>query len=116
MSQSLAVTKGTLDVIVLRALTWREMHGFEIVTWIEESTVDALDITDAAVYQALYRMEKRGLVKAVWGVTENNRRARYYQLTTAGNAHLRAETRRWLAYASVVTTLLTAPSAVSARR
>jgi transcriptional regulator len=110
------VTKGTLDVIVLRALAWREMHGFEIVSWIEDSTEDTLDITDAAVYQALYRMEKRGLVKAVWDVTENNRRARYYQLTTAGSAHLRSETRRWLAYSSLVTSLLTSPILARARR
>jgi transcriptional regulator len=111
MSESLAVTKGTLDVIVLRALAWREMHGFEIVSWIEDSTRETLDLTDAAVYQALYRMEKRGLVKAVWGVTENNRRARYYRLTKPGNAHLHNETRRWLQYSSLITGLLTAPIA-----
>jgi PadR family transcriptional regulator len=115
MSQTLAVTKGTLDVIVLRALAWTAMHGFEIVNWIEESTQYSLDITDAAVYQALYRMEQRGLVKATWGVTENNRRARYYQLTDAGNAHLRDETQRWLAYTALVTGLLTAPIAARSR-
>ena len=116
MSRTLAVTKGTLDVIVLRALAWNAMHGFEIANWIEESTRYSLDITDAAVYQALYRMEQRGLVKAAWGVTENNRRARYYQLTDAGQAHLRDETSRWLEYAAVVTGLLTAPIPSRSRR
>jgi transcriptional regulator len=116
MGRTLAVTKGTLDVIVLRALAWNAMHGFEIVNWIEESTRYSLDITDAAVYQALYRMEQRGLVKATWGVTENNRRARYYQLTDAGNAHLRDETSRWLEYTAVVTGLLTAPIPARTRR
>ena len=103
------VTKGTLDVIVLRALAWGPMHGFEIVEWIERTTDRSLDLTDAAVYQALYRMERRKLLRAEWGTTENNRRARYYRLTTAGSTHLRAETQRWVEYADTVTGLLTAP-------
>jgi transcriptional regulator len=108
MADTLAVTKGTLDVIVLRALAWAPMHGFEIVEWIDRSTNRSLDVTDAAVYQALYRMERRGLVKATWGITDHNRRARYYKHTAAGVAHLRDETRRWLDYSSTVTDLLTA--------
>jgi len=103
------VTKGTLDVIVLRALAWGPMHGFEIVEWIDRTTDQSLDLTDAAVYQALYRMERRKLLRAEWGTTENNRRARYYRLTAAGSAHLREETQRWVQYADTVTGLLTAP-------
>jgi len=103
------VTKGTLDVIVLRALAWGPMHGFEIVEWIDRTTDQSLDLTDAAVYQALYRMERRKLLSAEWGTTENNRRARYYRLTAAGSAHLREETQRWVQYADTVTGLLTAP-------
>ena len=103
------VTKGTLDVIVLRALAWGPMHGFEIVEWIDRTTDQSLDLTDAAVYQALYRMERRKLLRAEWGTTENNRRARYYRLTAAGSAHLRQETQRWVQYADTVTGLLTAP-------
>lgn len=109
MAEPAPITKGTLDVIVLRALAWAPMHGFEIVEWIDRSTRQSLDLTDAAVYQALYRMERRGLVRAEWGTTENNRRARYYHLTAAGSAHLRDETRRWIHYADTVTGLLTAP-------
>lgn len=116
MTDSLAVTKGTLDVIVLRALAWGEMHGFEIVEWIDHSTRKTLDLTDAAVYQALYRMERRGLVKASWGTTENNRRARYYSLTPAGTTYLRDETKRWVKYSSLVTNLLTAPAAEKSER
>lgn len=115
MADSLAVTKGTLDVIVLRALAWGEMHGFEIVEWIDERMRRALDVTDAAVYQALYRMERRGLVKASWGTTENNRRARYYNLTSAGATYLRDETKRWVKYSSLVTNLLTAPAGKARR-
>lgn len=109
MADRSPVTKGTLDVIVLRALAWGPMHGFEIVEWIDRTTNQSLDLTDAAVYQALYRMERRGLLRAEWGTTGNNRQARYYRLTTAGSTHLRDETRRWVAYADTVTDLLTAP-------
>ncbi|HEX4684747.1 MAG TPA: PadR family transcriptional regulator [Gemmatimonadaceae bacterium] len=116
MADSHAVTKGTLDVIVLRALSWGSMHGFEIVEWIEQSTGQTIGITDAAVYQALYRMERRGLLTGSWGVTDNNRRARYYALTRTGTAHLREETKRWTQYAAVVTTLLTAPAGARPRK
>jgi len=109
MTDRSPVTKGTLDVIVLRALAWGPMHGFEIVEWIDRTTNQSLDLTDAAVYQALYRMERRGLLRAEWGTTGNNRQARYYRLTAAGSAHLRDETRRWVDYANTVTGLLTSP-------
>src|SRR5438067_12913020 len=103
----LSVLKGTLDLLVLRALSWTPMHGFEIVTWLERAASGSLDIEDSALYQAVYRLEERGLLQADWGVTENNRRARYYKLTAAGRAHLRAETRNWMHYAETVTTILT---------
>ena len=109
MADKSPVTKGTLDVIVLRALAWGPMHGFEIVEWIDRTTSQSLDLTDAAVYQALYRMERRKLLRAEWGTTENNRRARYYRLTAAGSEHLRDATQRWVQYADTVTGLLTAP-------
>jgi PadR family transcriptional regulator PadR len=106
----LPVLKGTLDLLVLRALTWAPMHGFEIVTWLEQAASGSLDIEDSALYQAVYRLEEKGLLQADWGVTENNRRARYYKLTAAGRAHLRAETKNWVQYADTVTTILTAPA------
>ncbi|MEP6834356.1 MAG: PadR family transcriptional regulator [Gemmatimonas sp.] len=102
----LSVLKGTLDVLVLKTLAWGAMHGFEITTWLEESSKSGLDIEDAALYQALRRMEERGYVEAQMGVTENNRKARYYKLTTRGQEHLRAETTRWMRYADMVTTIL----------
>jgi PadR family transcriptional regulator PadR len=104
---SLTVVKGTLDVLVLRALSWAPMHGFEITAWLEARSGGRLEVDDSALYQALYRMEQRGLISAEWGVTENNRRARYYRLTAAGRAHLRAETARWIEYAETVTEILT---------
>ena len=104
----LPVLKGTLDLLVLRALSWTPMHGFEIVTWLERAANAALDVEDSALYQAVYRLEEKGLLEAEWGVTENNRRARYYKITAEGRAHLRAETRNWMQYAETVTNILTA--------
>lgn len=103
----LPVLKGTLDLLVLRALSWTPMHGFEIVTWLERAAGGKLDLEDSALYQAVYRLEERGLLAAEWGVTANNRRARYYTLTTAGRAYLRAETKNWLQYAQVISNVLT---------
>jgi len=105
---SLPVVKGTLDVLVLRALQWTPMHGFEITSWLEERSANSLEVEDSAVYQALYRMEERGLIEAEWGVTENQRQARYYKITPQGRAHLRAQTAQWLRYSETVTTILTA--------
>ena len=104
----LPVVKGTLDLLVLRALSWAPMHGFEIVSWLERAAEGSLEIEDSALYQAVYRLEERALLEAEWGVTGNNRRARYYKLTAAGRAYLRAETKNWVQYAHTVTTILTA--------
>ena len=105
---ALPVVKGTLDVLVLRALQWAPMHGFEITSWLEERSANSLDVEDSAVYQALYRMEERKLIGAEWGVTENQRQARYYTITPGGRAHLKAQTAQWLRYAETVSTILTA--------
>ncbi len=108
MAEAMTLVKGTLDVLVLKALSWSPMHGFEITCWLEERSGGDLELTDSALYQALYRMEERGLVEAEWGVTENNRRARYYRITPSGKAHLTAETAKFLRYAQTVTGILTA--------
>ncbi len=108
MTERLPVVKGTLDLMVLKALTWSPMHGFEVTAWLEGRSEGGLEVDDSALYQALYRLEARGLVSADWGITENNRKARYYRPTAAGHAHLRAETARWIRYAQTVTGILTA--------
>jgi PadR family transcriptional regulator len=95
MSAPLPVVKGVLDMVVLRALSWAPMHGFEIVAWLERESGGALPVEDSALYQALYRMEARGLVRASWGTTENNRRARYYALTAEGRRQLDAQVAEW---------------------
>ncbi len=101
------VVKGTLDLLVLKALTWQTMHGFEIVDWLERKSGGSLELEEAALYQALYRMEARRLVAAEWGVTENNRRARYYRLTPRGETHLKEQTTQWLRYADTMASILT---------
>jgi PadR family transcriptional regulator len=106
---ALPIVKGTLDVLILKALSWTPMHGFEISTWLEARTDGGLGVEDSALYQALYRMEARGFIVAEWGVTDNNRRARYYRLTRQGRRQLEAETQRWMRYADLVRAVLAAP-------
>lgn len=108
MADRLPVVKGTLDLMVLKALQWTPMHGFEITAWLEERSGAGLSVDDSAIYQALYRLVARKLVRAEWGLTDNNRRARYYRPTAAGEAHLRAETGNWIRYTETVTEILTA--------
>ena len=110
MPPTLPLVKGTLDILVLKALAWAPMHGFEITTWLEARSGGAIGVQDSALYQALHRLEERGYSAAEWGVTENNQRARYYKLTKAGRAHLAAETAQWVRYAETVTGILTSPS------
>jgi DNA-binding PadR family transcriptional regulator len=106
VADTLPVIKGTLDVLVLKALSSAAMHGFEITSWIEARSGGELGVEDSALDQALYRLEGRGLVEASWGVTENNRRARYYALTAAGFEHLGEESARLTRYAAALTGLL----------
>ena len=87
----MALLKGTLDVLVLKALSFGPMHGFEITRWIEAGSDGAFAIEAAALLQALHRLEERRLLTGAWGITENNRKARYYSLTPAGKAQLRSE-------------------------
>ena len=109
MGSALPVVKGTLDALVLKALSWGPMHGFEVTCWLEERSGGTLGFEDSALYQAFYRLEERGLVTADWGVTENNRRARYYRITAAGRGFLRSQTTQWLRYAETVSGILSAP-------
>lgn len=104
----MALLKGTLDTLVLKTLSWGPMHAFEIASWLEERSGGRLSITDAALLQALHRMEERRLLVAEWGTTENERRARYYRMTPAGRAHLRAESAALEGHVSALTAILSA--------
>ena len=105
--QSAGILKGTLGTLILKALSWQPLNGFEVTLWLERQSAGALDIDDSALYQALHRLEERGLVTGEWALSEKNRRARYYRLTTAGRAELRAQSAQLLAYARAMTTILT---------
>ncbi|MDB4893383.1 MAG: transcriptional regulator, PadR-family [Gemmatimonadetes bacterium] len=107
----MALLKGTLDVLVLKALSWGPMHGFEIISWLEDRSAGYLAVGDAALLQALHRMEERKLIVAEWGMTKNGRRARYYEMTTAGRAHLRAESKALTEHVAALTTILSARTA-----
>lgn len=104
----MALLKGTLDVLVLKALSWGPMHGFEMTSWLEERSGGRLMVEDAALLQALHRLEERRLLAAEWGVTKNARRARYYHLTPSGRAYLRAESEKLVDHVDALTTILTA--------
>ena len=109
----MALLKGTLDVLVLKALAWGPMHGFEITRWLDERSGGRIDVVDAALLQSLHRMEERGLVTADWGITENGRRARYYQLSKAGRLRLREESADLVDHIKALITVLSARSAES---
>ncbi len=102
----MTLLKGTLDILVLKALSWSAMHAFEIACWLDDRSDGTLAVEDGALFQALHRMEERGLIAADWGVTENNRRARYYRVTARGRTHLRTEGARIARYAETVTAIL----------
>lgn len=98
----LNLLQGTVDVLVLKTLSLGRNHGFGIAGSIRARTEGELTIDDAALYQALHRLERQGLIAAEWGLSENNRRARFYQLTHSGRQRLRAEVSQWRRYAEAV--------------
>jgi transcriptional regulator len=101
-NQELQVLQGTLDVLVLQALSGGPNHGYAITRWIRSATDEELQVEDRALYVALHRMEERGWVESDWGLTENNRRAKYYGLTTEGERELAREARWWRRYSAAV--------------
>ncbi|CAN5437152.1 PadR family transcriptional regulator [soil metagenome] len=100
--RDLEMLRGTLDVLILKTLSWGPAHGYAVASWIEQVTGDALRIEEGSLYPALHRLEKRGWVAAEWGLSENNRRAKYYRLTDEGRQQLRAEASTWTRFAEAV--------------
>ncbi len=98
--------QGTVDVLILRTLAWQPMHGYAISRFIGERTDGVLAVDGAALYQALHHLERRKLISATWGLSENNRKAKFYRLTTRGRAELRDESALWQSYAAAVGKLL----------
>lgn len=111
--QSTDLLQGTLQVLILKALLAEPTHGYGIARWVEQTTGDVLRIEEGSLYPALRRLEDRRLVTSEWGLSENNRRARFYSLTTAGRAHLRSEAAAWTRYSAAVARVLRASPALA---
>ena len=107
---SIDFLKGTLDLMILKTLSWAPTHGYGIARWIEQCTDDTLAVEEGSLYPALHRLEERGLILAEWGITELNRKAKFYRLTAAGKKQLRSSHAYWSRFAGAVTKVLeTAP-------
>jgi transcriptional regulator len=106
VNTDLELLQGTLDLLVLKTLTWEPMHGYAVARWIRNTTKDALQVEEGALYTSLHRMEKRGWISAEWGLSENNRKARYYRLTSAGRKQLLGKTAAFERYAEAVFRIL----------
>ena len=106
-SQSLDLLQGTLDLLVLKTLSWGPAHGYDVARWIQQITGDVLRVEEGSLYPALHRLEKRRWIDAEWGLSENNRRAKYYRLTPRGRAQLRSETSTWGVFVDAVSKVLT---------
>lgn len=100
------VLRGTLDLLILKTLTLEPMHGWGISARIQQTSRGVLDVNQGSLYPALQRLEQRGWIESEWRVTENNRRAKYYQLTTAGNHAVSQETASWRQYVQAVELIL----------
>lgn len=108
MDTKMAMIKGTLDVLVLKSLSWGPMHGYAVSRWIRQVTDGALQIEEGALYPSLHRMERRNWLEAEWGLSENNRRAKFYRLTKEGRQQLSTEASSWTRFAEAVAKILSA--------
>ena len=103
---ALDLLQGTVAVLILKTLSWGPLHGYDISRSIRQRSDGALGLEDAALYQALHRLERKGWIEAEWGLSENNRRARFYRLTDAGRGALQAELSTWRSYVAAVSKVL----------
>jgi PadR family transcriptional regulator, regulatory protein PadR len=111
VAEDLDLIRGTLDLLVLRALSWGPMHGLAVTRWIERSSERLLQIEEGALYPALHRLEQKRLLQSEWGYTDQGRRARFYKITAAGRRHLASELSRWTRYTEAVGLVLGAAPA-----
>jgi len=99
---------GTLDILILKAVSWGPRHGYAIGRWIRETTSEDVIVQEGALYPALHRLEKKGLLAEEWGLTDTGREAKYYTLTAQGRTQLRAESKRWSTFSAAISRALTA--------
>ena len=110
MKPSMDLLRGTVDVLILKSLSWKPLHGYQVSTWIGRATEDELRLEEGTLYPALHRLQHKKLIVAEWGLSENNRRAKYYSLTPKGRDALREQSRTWQRYAAAVSRVLAARS------
>jgi transcriptional regulator len=104
----LDLLQGTLDLLVLKTLSWGPAHGYSVARWIQELTEDVLQVGEGSLYPALHRLEEQGFVESEWRRSENNRKAKFYRLTAAGRAQLRAQSATWSQFAGAIAKVLSA--------
>ena len=97
---------GTLDALVLKALSWGPRHGYAVARWLEETTMNAIQVEEGSLYPALYRMERKGWIEAEWGMSELGRKAKFYRLTATGRRQLKLETSEWSEFTRAVSMVL----------
>ena len=110
MAKSAELLPGTLDLLILKAVSLGELHGYGVLLRIEQITGGSLQVQQGALYPALYRLEQQGLIESEWGVSDNNRRAKYYKLTAPGRARLKDESASWNRLADAMAAALRATS------
>ena len=110
-----AVLQGTIELLVLKRLSQGPMHGYGIASWIETATDDVLRVEEGSLYPALYRMTQKRWIKGAWGVSENNRRAKFYHLTPAGRREYEQQSSGWLRLSQAVSRAVTAVALPAAR-
>jgi len=113
LAKDSGLLQGTVELLVLKTLSWGPMHGYGIASWIESSTDDVLRVEEGSLYPALYRMTRKGWIKARWGLSENNRRAKFYHLTAEGRRQLREQISGWQRLAAAVSHAVTSDVAPS---
>ena len=107
--------RSSLDLLILKALGWGPRHGYAVAEWIEQATEDAFSLEEGTLYPALHRLERKGWVQSEWGVSQTNRRAKFYRITTAGRAQFRGQAQAWQKGAEAIATALRATSPGVAR-
>jgi transcriptional regulator len=114
--EAIRLLRGTVDVMILKALSWGTMHGYAISQWIATTTDDAFSIQEGALYPALRRLEERGLVESWWALTDTGREARFYRLTTAGRQRLQSDVREWTRYVEAMSRVLASIAPIAGER
>lgn len=107
-SKDAGLLQGTVELLVLKRLSWGPMHGYGIASWIENVTDDVLRVEEGSLYPALYRMVRKGWIKGEWGVSENNRKARFYRLTRKGRRQFEEQAKGWQRLSGAVNRAVTA--------